>query len=63
MFIKKLKTFLFADVYHKPANVINSVNRRLHGSNVFHWKKEFIEISDWQIRQSTTVMQHAHALA
>ena len=36
MFIKKLKTFLFADVYHKPANVINSVNGRMHGSNVFH---------------------------
>ena len=62
MFIKKLETFLFVDVYQKPANEINGVNRGMHGSNAFHWKKEFIEISDWQIRQSTT-MQHAHALA
>ena len=44
MFIKKLETFLFVDVYQKPANEINGVNRGMHGSNVFHWKKEFIEI-------------------
>ena len=36
MFIKKLETFLFVDVYQKPANEINGVNRGMHGSNVFH---------------------------
>ena len=36
MFVKKIETFLFVDVYHKPANEINGVNRRMHRSNVFH---------------------------
>ena len=60
MYIKKMETFLFVDVYHKPANKINGVNRRMQQSNVFHSKKEFIEISDRQIRQCTTIQ---HALA
>ena len=29
MFKKKMETFLFVDVYHKPANKINDVNRRM----------------------------------
>ena len=29
MFKKKIETFLFVDVYHKPANKINGVNRRM----------------------------------
>ena len=36
MFIKRIETFLFVDVYHKPANKINGLNRGMLGSNVFH---------------------------
>ena len=56
-----MKLFFLLTLSETRVNEINGVNRAMHGSNVFHWKKEFKEISDLQIRQCTT-MQHAHAL-
>ena len=51
MFIKKLGTFLFVGVYHKPANNINGFDSREKDAWIqcVSFKKA-IEISDWQIK-------------